>query len=432
MATKIIMPKLGFDMSSGKVVRWLKKEGDVVAKGEPVLEIETDKATVEVPADADGLLGKILITEGEVPVGEAVGEIVGVGEKSTATAELTTMAKQPAVDAAAKQPVVDAAAKPAQPAMQSSAALTVAEQGAERSANTPTDSKVHVEASPLAKRMASEMGVDLSLVKGSGPGGRITREDIEAYQAMPKKTVATPERAAPLPATAAPTGGDKALSRMRQTIARRMAESKGPVPQFYLTTDVDMAAGMLVVNQLLEAGTSEDLRPSPLSLVMKACGLMLRKYPSLNASFGGDKLLYHDFVNISVAVAVEGGLLTPVVADCDRKSVAQIARDTRAAAERARSGKLSPADLAPGTFSVSNLGMFEIDHFVAIVNPPEAAILALGTAKEVPVVENGQIRSSLRMKMTLSADHRITDGAEAARFLQEVKRLLQTPMSLFL
>jgi len=423
VATKIIMPKLGFDMSSGKVVRWLKKEGDVVAKGEPVLEIETDKATVEVPADADGLLGKILVTEGEVPVGEAVGEIVGVGEKSTATAALTTMTKRPAVDAAAK---------PAQPATQSSAAMTAAELGAERSANTPAGSKVHVEASPLAKRMASEMGIDLSLVKGSGPGGRITREDIEAFQAMPKKTAATPARAAPVPATAAPAGGDKPLSRMRQTIARRMAESKGPVPQFYLTTDVDMAAGMLVVNQLLEAGTSEDLRPSPLSLVMKACGLMLRKYPSLNASFGGDKLLYHDFVNISVAVAVEGGLLTPVVADCDRKSVAQIARDTLAAAGRARAGKLSPADLAPGTFSVSNLGMFEIDHFVAIVNPPEAAILALGTAKDVPVVENGQIKSGFRMKMTLSADHRVTDGAEAARFLQEVKRLLQTPMSLFL
>jgi len=294
---------------------------------------------------------------------------------------------------------------------------------------------LQIEASPLAKRMASEMGIDLAMVKGSGPGGRITREDIETFQAtqaVPKKTTPRSEAAAPATATAAPAGGDKPLSRMRQTIARRMAESKGPIPQFYLTTDVDMAAGMLVVNQLLEAGKPEDLRPSPLSLVMKACGLMLRKYPSLNASFGGDKLILHDFVNISVAVAVEGGVLTPVVADCDKKSVAQIARDTRAAAERARAGKLSTSDLAQGTFSVSNLGMFEIDHFVAIVNPPEAAILALGTAKEVPVVENGQIKSGLRMKMTLSADHRVTDGAEAARFLQEVKRLLQTPMSLFL
>jgi pyruvate dehydrogenase E2 component (dihydrolipoamide acetyltransferase) len=420
VATKIIMPKLGFDMSSGKVVRWLKKEGDVVAKGEPVLEIETDKATVEVQADADGLIGKILVAEGDVPVGEVVGEIVGAGEKLSASASPVPLAKEPAVDAPAKAP---------QPATPATAPASVAGQGAERSANMASGNEVHVEASPLAKRMASEMGIDLSAVKGSGPGGRITREDIEAFQAtqaMSKKS------AVPVAAPAAPAGGDKPLSRMRQTIARRMVESKGPVPQFYLTTDVDMAAGMLVVNQLLEAGKSEDLRPSPLSLVMKACGLMLRKYPSLNASFGGDKLILHDFVNISVAVAVDGGLLTPVVADCDRKSVAQIARDTRAAAERARSGKLSTSDLAQGTFSVSNLGMFEIDHFVAIVNPAEAAILALGTAKEVPVVENGQIKSGLRMKMTLSADHRVTDGAEAARFLQEVKRLLQTPMSLFL
>ena len=428
------MPKLGFDMSSGKIVRWLKKEGDVVAKGEPVLEIETDKATVEVQADVDGLLGKILVAEGDVPVGESVGEIIGAGEKSTvptATHKSTATGVPAAMD---KESAIGTRVTPPSVATPAIATPTAAGQRAEHSANKSPAGNAHVEASPLAKRMASEMGIDLSQVKGSGPGGRITREDIEAFHATPKKTAAPPPGStlSTVVTAAGPVAGDKPLSRMRQTIARRMAESKGPVPQFYLTTDVDMAAGMLVVNQLLEAGKSEDLRPSPLSLVMKACGLMLRKYPSLNASFGGDHLIHHDFVNISVAVAVDGGLLTPVVSDCDKKSVAQIARDTRAAAERARSGKLSAADLAPGTFSVSNLGMFEIDHFVAIVNPPEAAILALGTAREVPVVENGQIKAGLRMKMTLSADHRVTDGAEAARFLQEFKHLLQTPMSLFL
>jgi pyruvate dehydrogenase E2 component (dihydrolipoamide acetyltransferase) len=420
------MPKLGFDMSSGKVVRWLKREGDVVTKGEPVLEIETDKATVEVQADSDGILGAILISEGDVPVGDPVGEIVGVGEKSGAAVSLSSTVRSPASEVSTQPKVMS---KVASPNVRSEASA------AERSANIVPGDNAHVEASPLAKRMALELGIDLARVKGSGPGGRITREDIDAFRAtqpMPQKPAERVEPAGGVASAIQSAHDDKPLSRMRQAIARRMVESKGPIPQFHLTVDVDMAAAMTIVNQMLEAGKSEDLRPSPLSMVMKACGLMLRKYPNLNSSFGADKLLYHDFVNISVAVAVDGGLLTPVVTDCDRKSVAQIARDTRAAAARARAGKLSPSDLAPGTFSISNLGMFEIEHFIAIVNPPEAAILALGTAKEVPVVESGQIKSGLRMKMTLSADHRITDGAEAARFLQEMKSLLQTPMSLFL
>lgn len=414
MATNIIMPKLGFDMSSGKVVRWLKKEGDIVRKGEAVLEIETDKATVEVEAEADGILGRILVAEGDVPVGETVGEIVGAGERGAP-------ADKPS-------PVAAKATAPASVAVQPATPQKLAVDVDSANITTP-DSHVYIEASPLAKRMAAELGIDLSAVKGSGPSGRITKEDIEAHQATQQKVVASVAQ----PAMTAPVvGGAKPLTKMRQTIARRMAESKGPIPQFYLTIDVDMAASMALVNQMLEAGKAEDLRVSPMTLVMKACALMLRKYPNINASFGGDKLVLHDDVNIGVAVAVEGGLITPVIANCDTKSIAQIARETRAAAERARAGKMSREDLTPGTFSVSNLGMFDIEQFVAIVNPPEAAILAVGTAKEVPVVENGQIKIGTRMKMTLSADHRVTDGAEAARFLQDVKRMLQTPMSLFL
>lgn len=417
MATNIIMPKLGFDMSSGNVVRWLKAEGAAVHRGDALLEIETDKATVEVQAEVDGVLGKILVAKGEVPVGDPIGQIVAAGES-------------PAVPAAAPAKAPAPAGAPAKSDEPANAPAPVVPAPAAIQPTTGGDGR-RIAASPIAKRMAREQGIDLATVRGTGPGGRIVKEDIETVEATQQAKAAPTPQPVKAPATS-PAEGDVPLTRMRQTIARRMAESKGPVPQFYLTSEVDMGAAMALVNQMLEAGKAEDLRVSPLTLVMKACALMVRKYPSLNASFGGDHLIMHSRVNIGVAVAVEGGLLTPVVPDCDQKSVAQIARDTRAAAERARSGRLNADDLAQGTFSISNLGMFELDHFVAIVNPPEAAILALGTAKEVPVVENGQLKAGWRMKMTLSADHRVTDGAESARFLQEVKRLLQTPMALFL
>ncbi len=424
MATTIIMPKLGFDMSSGKIVRWLKTEGEPVRKGEAVLEIETDKATVEVEATADGVLSKILVKEGiDVPVGEPVGEIGGAGEKPSAPAAAAPK------EAPSAKPTTGKVV-PARPAEEKAEAepAAVGKDGEKSAKVTAAPDRERIDASPLAKRMAAEMGIDLRQLKGSGPGGRITKEDIEAYQATQPKAVAVeaPPREGVIAAE------EKPLSRMRQTIARRMSESKGPVPQFYLTSDVDVAAGIVLVNQLNEAGKSEDLRVSPMTLVIRACAIALRKYPNLNASFGGNRIILHAAVNIGVAVAVEGGLLTPVIPNCDQKSVPQIARETRAAAERARAGKLIPTDLTPGTFTVSNLGPFDVDHFVAIVNPPEAAILAIGTAKEVPVVDGGQIKIGTRMKLTLSADHRVTDGAEGARFLQEVKRLLQTPLALFL
>lgn len=437
MATKVIMPKLGFDMSSGRVVRWLKKEGDPVRKGEALLEIETDKATVEVQAEADGVLGKILVSEGDVPVGEPVGEIVEAGATTDAPARQATVAVAPKPDEPSEKPYPTRQMPQPPPPTDKTRGQPPPDMqvGVESAKGAPPAAKERIDASPLAKRMAAELGIDLHMVKGSGPNGRITKEDIEAYQATEPKapTPAIPrERERETAPAPAPTAGEKPLTRMRQAIARRMTESKGPIPQFYLTTDVDIAAGMVLVNQMNAAGKEEELRVSPMTLVIKACALALRKFPNLNASFGGDKIIVHDEINIGVAVAVEGGLLTPVIPHCDQKSVAQIAREVRAAAERARSGRMSREDLTPGTFSVSNLGPWDIDHFIAIINPPEAAILALGTAKEVPVVENSQIKIGVRMKLTLSADHRVTDGAEGARFLQEVKRLLQTPMSLLL
>ena len=432
------MPKLGFDMSSGKVVRWLKNEGDAVRKGDAVLEIETDKATVEVQADADGVLGKILVREGDVPVGERVGEIVGAGEGTGAASREQTLTPRPKVDGPSETPFPSRQMPVPPPPTDKTRAEpqpAAAGQGAQPSAKIVAGADAaRIDASPLAKRMAGELGIDLQQVKGSGPNGRVTKEDIEAYQATRGKALAREPlgRPAPQPVAAPLVAGEKPLTRMRQAIARRMSESKGPVPQFYLTSDVDMSAALALVNQLNEAGKDEDLRVSPMTLVIKACAVALGKFPNVNASFAGDKIVYHDAMHIGVAVAVEGGLLTPVIPNCEQKSIAQIARDVRAAAERARAGKLSREDVTQATFSVSNLGPWDIEHFIAIINPPEAAIMALGTAKQVPVVENGQLTIGWRMKLTLSADHRVTDGAEGARFLQQVKRLLQTPASLFL
>ncbi|MCA1554352.1 MAG: 2-oxo acid dehydrogenase subunit E2, partial [Chloroflexi bacterium] len=314
MATKIIMPKLGFDMSSGKVVRWLKQEGDSVRRGEPVLEIETDKATVSVEAEADGVLSKILVKEGDVPVGEAVGEIGGAGKSQSQTRkeEVTFSPRRggptdkpyPTRQMDTPEPPSDQTrgAAPPPPPAKGSAKLAPSDGG-------------RLDASPLAKRMAAELGIDLQGVKGSGPNGRITKEDIEAFQATKPQAAPAPTPAPEAKAAtvqAQPAGVEKPLSRMRQTIARRMAESKGPIPQFYLTSDVGMAAALALVNQLNAAGKDEDLRVSPLTLVIKACVLALQKFPNLNASFAGDKLITHETINIGVAVAVEGGLITPV------------------------------------------------------------------------------------------------------------------------
>jgi pyruvate dehydrogenase E2 component (dihydrolipoamide acetyltransferase) len=289
-------------------------------------------------------------------------------------------------------------------------------------------------ASPVARRMADEAGIDIRQIQGSGPGGRITKKDVEAFLRQPQPAA----QAAPPPAVApaAPpvvTTEDRAvpLTRLRQIIARRMTESKQQVPQFYVTADVDMAAAMELRKQL-NAYVPEDQRISVNDFVIKAVALTLREFPNLNAAFSGDKVIQRGRVNVGNAVAVEGGLLTIVVQDADRKSLAVIATEMKAMGARARSGKVQPADIEGSTFSVSNLGMYDVDRFIAIINPPEAGILAVGTVRQVPVVRDRQIVPGQQMQITVSADHRVTDGAEAARFVQAVKQKLEQPLRLVL
>src|SRR6185436_17778309 len=286
-------------------------------------------------------------------------------------------------------------------------------------------------ASPLARKIAGDAGVDIRQIPGTGPGGRITKKDVEAFLSA-KPAAAAPSRAAAVPTfVAGPTPEDQTipLTRLRQIIAKRMTESKQTTPQFYITAEVDMAAAMELRKQI-NAFLPDERKVSVNDLVVKATALGLRAFPNLNASFAGDKVIRKGHVNVGIAVTGEGGLLTVVVKDTDQKSLAQIAAEAKAMAGRAREGKVQGADIEGSTFSTSNLGMYGVESFIAIVNPPEAGIVAFGAVREVPVVKDGAIVPGVRMKITVSADHRVTDGAEAAQFLQAVKKNLEEPLRL--
>ena len=276
--------------------------------------------------------------------------------------------------------------------------------------------------------MAAEKGISLHEVVGSGPGGRIRKGDVEAHQPAPA-AAALPFSPTPVPV--GPETTELPASRLRQAIGRRMAESKSSVPHFYVTSEIDVAP-MMALRKQINGLLPEESKVTVNDMIVKAAGLALRQFPKLNASYAGDKLLLHNRINVGSAVAVEGGLLTVVQRNSDIASLAQIAADNRAMITRARSGKILPDDVTGSTFTVSNLGVFDVDHFIAIVNPPEAAILAVGSAKEVPVVVDGQLAVGMRMKVTISADHRVTDGAEAAQFLQALKAALEEPLRLMI
>jgi len=415
------MPKLGFDMREGTLVKWLKREGDSVNKGEVIAEIETDKATVEVEAYASGVIKGIFAHEGDVlPIGEPIAVIGSADEqvdlaalKKGAVAEEAAPAARPAGPAAAAPPIETVTPPP-----QAEAAPAPTD-GRARLAEAPSEAPARIKASPLARRMAQERGLDLARITGSGPGGRIIRRDIEAYLAAPQ----------PAPALPPAFGEERALSRLRKIIARRMSESKQQAPHFYVTTEVDMA-GAMKLRQEMNALLDEAHKLSVNDLIIKAAALALTEFPRLNASFAGDKISIHPEINIGVAVALEDGLITPVIKDAERKSLAQIAGETKAMIARTREGKMRPEDLEGSTFTVSNLGMFDVDNFIAIINPPEAAILAVGSVRDVPVVVDGELRIGTRMKATISVDHRVSDGAEAARYLQAFKRNLEQPLRL--
>jgi pyruvate dehydrogenase E2 component (dihydrolipoyllysine-residue acetyltransferase) len=437
MITKVLMPKLSDAMETGKVIKWLKKEGDAVKGGDVIAEIETDKANVEIEAFGGGVLRKIMVGEGgQVPVGDMIGVIADPAD------DIGSVATAPSPRPAAAAPAPSAAPSTARPdplpAMESykSAPATNAVVPMSAAPAQAPGRDGRVKASPLARKVAAQSGVDLRLLQGTGPGGRIVRRDVETAAAAPRPAAAPAAAAAPapsrpqfvIPQRSEAEFEDRPLSAMRAIIAKRMPLSKAPVPHFYVTSEVSMDRAWALRAEL--NGLEGQPKVSVTDMVIKACALALLKNPGVNAQLQGQNLRVFNRAHIGIAVALDEGLITPVLRDCDVKPLAQIAVEARDLAERARGGKLRAQEFSGATFSVSNLGMYDVEEFSAIINPPEGAILAVGSVLEKPVAESGQLRVGRRMKMTISCDHRVMDGAMGARFLQDVKRLLEEPLRL--
>lgn len=468
MAKEMIMPQMGYDMTEGTLLRWLKNVGDPVERGEAIAEIETDKVTIEIEAFDSGVLTETLIAEGEtVPVGTPVakiGEASEVGAAAAAPAkEEAAPAKEepaPAQVAAGEAAPAEAApiAQPAAPAAETRpepAPVTSLPQAEAPSApggngvvSTPIERAAgeRLRASPLVKRLAAEHGIDLQAIAGTGPGGRIVKDDVMPYisgakprpegaaaqaPAAPAAPAVQPA-AAPAAAAERPAGTPHDISRIRRTTGRRMLEAKQTIPHFYVSAEIDMSGAVAVREQINSLVEDDAAKISFNDMVVKATALALREFPNLNTSYENDQIVEHPNIDINIAVAIEGGLIAPFVADADQKSLGAIARLAKDLINRARNGGLQPNEFQGGTFTISNLGMFDVEEFIAVINPPQAAILAVSSIKETPVVEDGEIKIGHRMKITVSADHRVTDGAEIARFLQAVKRYLQNPMLLAL
>lgn len=442
MAEYIVMPKLGFDMREGVLNNWLKEVGEEVQKGDVVAEIESDKATLELESQVSGVLLKYLAEAGDVvPIGanvaivgeegEDVSGLSGNGEGQTGPDSAQEVV-QPE-EALAEEPRLTRAPEAAAGPPADGGETPVGADGGETAA-VSEEYPEGIKATPVARRVAREHDVDLRQVSGSGPEGRIRKADVEAYLESPPKVAEEARPAAgfePTPVPAGPDTTEVETTRLRQAIGRRMTESKTTIPHFYITTEVAMDEALALRKQINEK-LSDEQKVTVNDMIVKAAALTLREFPNLNASFAGDKLVRHGRINVGSAVAVEGGLLTVVQKDTDSATLSKIAADNKTMIARAREGKSRPNDFEGSTFTVSNLGAYDVDHFIAIINPPEAAILAVGTASQVPVVENGELTVGTRMKATISADHRVTDGAEAARYLQAFKALLEEPLRLLL
>ncbi len=468
MATQVVMPKLSPTMEEGQLSRWLKKEGDKVSMGEPLAEIDTDKATMEMQSLGNGVLRKILIQEGEsAPLGQVIAiigepdeDISGVLEQakqSGSAAQSTPSAEDTADTDGGAQAEADAgssssqtaASEPAQAGTAGSAAATRADATSGGSASQSSSGNGAASAqedggrlivSPLAARMAAEAGINLRSLQGSGPGGRIVKRDIE--EAIKAASGTTAEAQAPTrhlravepsaqqqPAqTGASAYRDEPMSEMRRVIARRLVTSLGPIPHFFLTTEVEMDRVVDLRGSLKEL--DPDLKISVNDIIIKVAAAALVEHPQVNASFQDKTVRYYEHADIGVAVAIDDGLITPVIRAADKKSLSQIASEVRELAERARNRRLKPEEYTGATFSISNLGMFGIDEFTAVINPPEAAILAVGQMKPAPVVRDGQITVRQMMRVTMSCDHRVIDGATGAKFLQTFKRILENPLYL--
>jgi pyruvate dehydrogenase E2 component (dihydrolipoamide acetyltransferase) len=432
MISKVVLAKLSPTMDEGTIVSWNKNEGDPVKVGDVLAVIETDKANMEMEALGAGVLRKILVPAGgKAPIGTLIGVIADANEDISS---LLSQAKPAAAPAPAPAPAPAAAAPAPAPAAPTPApaATPVPAPAPRPTAVAPAAQAApaeggRVKASPLARNIAARQNVPLQAVQGSGPGGRIIKRDIEAYVAGGGSAL----RAVPSPAAApAVTPGQEIpLSSMRKVIAKRLSESAFGAPHFYVTVEIDMDRAVDLREQIV---ASQTVKVSYNDFIVMACAKALAKFPMVNASWAGDKIVTHGDVHVGVAVALPDGLITPVVRNADRKGLAQIASEVRDLAGRAREKKLKPEEYSGSTFTISNLGMFDVDQFTAIINPPDSAILAVGSVKKVPVVDGDTIRPGHRMKLTMSSDHRVIDGALAAQFLQEVRRLLENPIAILL
>jgi pyruvate dehydrogenase E2 component (dihydrolipoamide acetyltransferase) len=424
MAELIKMPKLGFDMQEGQLVRWLKHPGDSVSSGEVIAEIETDKATVEVESFQDGTLLELLVEEDTwVPVGDPIG-VIGEEGEDYQIKELT------GVQAEAEEPEAEAEKK--EPTREEAPEREREEVGPRVPGEEESGLPGGMRASPLARRMAEEHDLDLQNITGSGPQGRIVQKDVEAYlEEGPPKKEPRPSRLVQEVRIQA-EDEEIEMPRMRARIGQRMTESKQSIPHFYITNEIDMGPA-LGLRKELNQHRDEEEKISINDMIVKAAALAVRNYPNLNSSYQGDTIVRHGHINIGIAVAVENGLLNVVSRDADATPVTVMAQRHREMIQRAREGKVKPEDIEGATFTISNLGAYEVDHFIAIINPPQAAILAFGTAEQVPVVnEEGEVEVGWRMKSTISADHRVTDGAEAAEYLQHFKEVLEDPFRLLM
>ncbi|MCC6613935.1 MAG: 2-oxo acid dehydrogenase subunit E2 [Anaerolineae bacterium] len=437
MAREILMPQLGADMTEGTLLNWLKQPGDQVQPGDIIAEVESDKATIEVPVESGGTILELKGQPGDaLTVGSVIGTIGEAGESAPAPAKAAPVeAAQPA-PAAEKQ--TNGAATAEAEAVDAPPAPPTPEPVAEANGDYPDG----IKASPIARRIAAERGIDLRQVRGSGPAGRIVKSDIEGYVAPPAPKSAPAPQATPAPAIAGQTWGTLPqgpdveiidVTRLRSRIATRMIQSKQQVPHFYVTSAMDTQA-LLALRVELNNELPDDQKITVNDLIIKAAGLTLVDFPNLNTHFYGDKLVRYKRINIGIAVALpNGGLMNVVAKDVDKTSIGVIARRNKEMIGRAREGKVKPEDLEGSTFTVSNLGAYDVEHFLAIINPPEAAILAVGTAKKIPVVlADGTLGVGNQMKVTISVDHRVSDGAEGAQYMQKFKALIENPMRLLI
>ena len=415
MAIEVTMPQMGADMTEGTLLRWLKGVGDSVERGDILAEIETDKATIELEAYDSGTLIKRVASEGDiVPVGDVIALL---GDASEAVPDVE---RKPPAETPARRAIEPGAKRAIEPAPAPAPTAAAAPEPGDR-----------VRISPVARKMANEAGIDPSALRGSGPDGRILRRDIEAAMSAGSPAAAPDSRREPPRAPRTESAAAEGLSKMRQAIARRMTLSKQTQPHYYLTLDIDMTAA-LAFREQFNASATDEQRVSINDLVVKACAIALERHPKFNAEFSEEGLVHHDRVNVCIGVALDDGLIAPALLDCQSKSLGRIAVESKDLINRAKTGSLKADEYSDGTFTITNLGAFGVETLIGIINPPQAAILGVGSVMPQAVVRDGQVAVRQVMKVALSADHRVSDGAEGARFIKEIQALLEGPAALAL